>query len=286
MTVAFDLASAGIDVVRAGARTQVTFFNSASAGNRRFALFDMVQGHSLFPAELRFAFTLGGHVKLARGFDAAELTRWKFGFIQFMAHKQLRLIYLGRTQAEGHIEIDMGRSTGSSFLLDKFRNAPVPFFMAPSAGAELDGEVLFTMGDHPLLSVQQQLRNTRTGHINTLFRLDDERHAISSFVGQDPAGRFVHFANVEWFLSYSSAFQIVGGQVQAIAKLGGLRFNPVQLGRHPNAPTALQPPIANDVANNALRTSFLPGNPFRFDGLFYPPIAPENFVFELNPRKR
>jgi hypothetical protein len=285
MPVAFDLASAGIDVIRPGARTQVTFFTSTSAGNRKFALFDMVQGHSLFPDQIRFAFTLGGHVKLKTGFDAAELSRWKFGFIQFMAHKQLRLIYLGRTQAEGHIEIDMGRSIGSSFLLDKFKNAPMPFFMAPSASAELDGEIIFTMGDHPLLSVQQQLRNTKTGHINTLFRLDDERHAISTFVGQDPAGKFVHFASVEWFLSYNSAFKIVGGQVQAIAKLGGLRFNPVQRGAHPNAPTTLQPPIANDVAKNALKISFLPGSQFRFDGLFYPPSAPDNFIFELNPKK-
>jgi hypothetical protein len=104
-------------------------------------------------------------------------------------------------------------------------------------------------------------------------------------MGQDPGGKFVHLASVEWFLSYSSAFQIVGGQVQAIAKLGGLRFNPVQRGAHPNAPTALQPPIANDMANNALKISFLPGSPFRFDGLFYPPSAPDNFIFELNPKK-
>ena len=285
MAVAFDLTSAGIDIVRTGARTQVTFFRSQSAGNKKFALFDMVQGHSLFPSQLRFAFTLGGHVKLKAGFDPAELARWKFGFIQFMAHKKLRLIYLGRTAAEGHIEVDMGRSIGTGFLLDKFKNAPMPFFMPPNAGNELDGEVLFTMGDHPLLSVQQQLRNQKTGNINTLFRLDDERHAISSFVGQDPAGKIVHFASVEWTLGYSSAFKIVGGTVQPIERHGGLRFNPVQPGRHPGAPTALQPPIANDVAGNALKNSFQPGSPFRFDGLFYPPSAPDNFVFELNPKK-
>jgi hypothetical protein len=285
MAVAFDLTSAGIDIVRANARTQVTFFRSNSAGNKKFALFDMVQGHSLFPDQLGFAFTLGGHVKLKAGFDAAELARWKFGFIQFMAHKQLRLVYLGRTAAEGHIEIDMGRSIGTNFLLDKFRNAPMPFFMAPNAGNELDGEILFTMGDHPLLSVQQQLRNIKTGNLNTLFRLDDERHAISSFVGQDPTGKFVHFASVEWTLGYSSAFKSVNGTVQAIERHGGLRFNAVQQGAHPNAPKTLQPPIANDVAKNALKNSFLPGGPFRFDGLFYPPSAPDNFVFELNPKK-
>ena len=122
MAIAFDLASAGIDIVRANARTQVTFFKSKSAGNKKFVLFDMVKGHSLFPDKLGFAFTLGGHVKLKAGFDPAELARWKFGFIQFMAHKKLRLVYLGRTAAEGHIEIDMGRSIGTSFLLDKFKN--------------------------------------------------------------------------------------------------------------------------------------------------------------------
>lgn len=285
MAVAFDLTSAGIDIVRANARTQVTFFTSNSAGNKKFALFDMVQGHSLFPDQLRFAFTLGGHVKLKAGFDPAELARWKFGFIQFMAHKKLRLVYLGRTAAEGHIEIDMVRSIGTSLHLDKFKNAPIPFFMVPNAGNEIDGEVLFTMGDHPLLSVQQQLRNMKTGNVNTLFRLDDERHAISTFVGQDPTGKFVHFASVEWTLSYNSAFKIVNGTVQAMERHGGLHFNPVQQGAHPSVPTAPQPPIANDVARSALKNSFLPGSPFRFDGLFYPPSAPDNFVFELNPKK-
>jgi hypothetical protein len=285
MAVGFDLGTAGIDIVRTGARTQVTLFTSASAGHRKFALFDMVQGHSLFPDQIRFAFTLGGHVKLTAGFDVNELLRWKFSFIQMMAQKQLRLIYLGRTQAEGHIEVDMGRAIGTSFLLDKFKNAPVPFLMPPSTN-ELDGEVIFTMGDHPLLSVQQQLRNTKTGHLNTLFRLDDERHAISTFVGQDPTGKIVHFAHVEWFLSYDSDFQIVRGELTVKGKRGGLRFNPVQRGAHPRVPANPLPPIANDVAGRVLKESFIPGSKFRFDGLFYPPSAPENFIFDLNPKRR
>ncbi|MGA2405030.1 MAG: hypothetical protein ABSG91_25585 [Syntrophobacteraceae bacterium] len=285
MAVEFDLSTAGIDVVKAGATTQVTFFTSNAAGNPKFALFDMVKGHSLFPAQLTFAFTLGGHVKLKAGFNLNELLKWKFGFIQMMAHKQLQLIYLGRTQAEGHIAVDMGRVIGTSFLLDKFKNAPAPFFMPPS-GNELDGEVTFTMGDHPLLSVQQQLRNTKTGHLNTLFRLDDERHAISTFVGQDPTGKIVHFAHVEWFLSYDSDFQIVGGELKVKGHRGGLRFKPVQLGAHPSVPAKPLPPIANEVAGKALKEAFIPGSVFRFDGLFYPPSAPENFIFDLNPKPK
>jgi hypothetical protein len=46
------------------------------------------------------------------------------------------------------------------------------------------------------------------------------------------------------------------------------------------------PPLANEVAGKALKESFLPGSSFRFDGLFYPPSAPENFVFDVSPKSK
>ena len=70
MAVDFDLTTAAIDIDRDGARTQVTLFTSQSGGNKKFALFDMVRGHSLIEDQITFAFTFNGHVRLKAGFDS------------------------------------------------------------------------------------------------------------------------------------------------------------------------------------------------------------------------
>lgn len=285
MAVEFDLASATIAIDAAGANTQVNFFKSQSAGGRKFALFDMKRGHSFLQDGHGFAFTLEGTTKLKPGFDLNELKKWRFGFVQMAAAKKLRLIYLGRTQKEGHVEVDLGSDIGSNFILDKFEKSPVPFILPPNAD-ELDGEVSAKMGDHPFISVAHQLRNQKTGNLNTLFKLDYEMSFVSAWVGKDPTGKLVPFAHVEWTLSYDSEFQIVNGVVVARARHGGLRFSAVQRGGHPKIPADPKPPIANDVSRRALKADFLPGSKFRFDGLFYPPSAPDNFVFDVSPAGR
>ncbi len=285
MAVEFDMTSAGITIDAVGANTQVNFFKSQSAGGRKFALFDMKRGHSLLQGGHSFAFTLEGTTTLKAGFDINELKKWRFGFVQMAAVKKLRLIYLGRTQKEGHVEVDLGSDIGTSFVLDKLDKPPVPFIQPPTTD-EINGEVSAKMGDHPFISVAHQLRNQKTGNLNTLFKLDYGMNFVSAWVGKDPSGKLLPFAHVEWSLSYDSEFQVLNGIVVARAKHGGLRFSAVQKGGHPKVPADPRPPIANDIASRALKADFLPGSKFRFDGLFYPPSAPDNFVFDVSPAAR
>jgi hypothetical protein len=157
-------------------------------------------------------------------------------------------------------------------------------------GTEIDDEVLFTMGDHPLLSIEQKITNAKTGNANTLFKIDDDRRAVSIFVGIEPNGKTHHFAHLNWALKYNFEFRIVGGELAMRRNGSSFKTDPVVQGAPPDnatngVPAALlanpKPPIANDLARAGLVKAFAAGN-FRTDAAGYPVGAPDDFVFKVD----
>jgi hypothetical protein len=283
----FELPTAGIDVITAGVVPTATLVTN-TALNEDFAVLNLSSGFSTNPNNVRFAFNFLGHVKF-KG-TSNDLRGFEFGFIQFMAHRSGTVVYLGQQSSAGHILVNYGQLIGTTPILDAFPQSKLPFFTAPDF-IETGNEITTTMGDHPLFSLAQRLRNTTTGASNMLFRVSDVRRAVSIFSVRSPTKFIRHFAHVAWTLIYEFEFGVTNGDLFVRRNSSQFRADPVVLGSPGNntlaglaGPLAASrgPPLANDVAKAAL-AAFSPGNKGRQDLAGYPPGAPDDFVFKLQP---
>ena len=274
--VDFDMASASL-TIKDRPRTQMRVLKD---GGKEFAFFHLNIGDAPRPSDVRFGVNFDAEVTFKTPIDDNELKHWRFGFIQVAKVVRLNFTFLGRTPKEGHVTVDLGPQLNVGFVLDKTPSTPAPFINRPNAD-ELDGKAFSSMGDHPWINLHRQLRNTKTGFLNALFKVEHQDDFVATFVGISPSGRQVDFVHVEWTTRYDADFQVVDGVVVAGGRRGGVTFGEPKQGAHPSAPFNLRPPTANDRAAAAMKAGFKPRSSARFDGLFYPPSTPDNFIFDI-----
>src|SRR5262249_31989279 len=89
----------------------------------------------------------------------------------------------------------------------------------------------------------------------------------------------VHFAHVEWFLSYDSDFQIVGGKPTARGKRGLLRFQPLQRSAHPSVPAKPSPPICQRSVRQGVKGLLPARKHIQVRRTFLSTECPQKFCF-------
>lgn len=201
-----DTSSAGFKVitgqVNANAATDLITNRKVMAFNLRNG-FDFTQLN-----QTSHAFEMNGHVKVS--FDRTDNPRaLTFGIIQFMRQKQMRLVYAGRDESEGHIEIDELSALGSDFFHDRLdRQAGItPFVSIASQFDAGTGEVTCPFGDGPGSVVDEVVWNTSTNAKNFLFEATDAREAWTLLVVKNELGKFQVLSSLHWDVDYFARFQ-------------------------------------------------------------------------------
>jgi hypothetical protein len=271
--VRVNAASAGIDPVTGQAKTTVT--PNLGVGNS-VAVCNLTNGFDPDPNKVLWAFNFLGHVKVSLG-PVDSLAGWQFGFVQFMRHTFMGVFYAGRVKREGSVSVLIHPAIAPkpTFMLDVSPNTTRPFMWPPS-NAITQGEVDYTMGDHPVFAIDQRQHNFTTGVDNFLFHIVDVRDAYSIFTARDNSGRFQFLAHVHWDFRYDFKFQWRGGTA-SVAQDGSKIDLPTTQSVTLGAPTdpdvvpllnTLSPsmtPIVGDQARAALKASLVQPNPNRSD---------------------
>jgi hypothetical protein len=284
----FDTSNARITVVANEAKPRS---ESVHVATKKVVAYHLSRGSNGTNRPVLFAFDFSGEVDLKSG-TREELATFKFGFVQFGRQGIMQFVYQGRRPEEGHVVVDVGPLVGTSFLLDQHPSATQkPFYLDPSFNLTVvNGQQVVStdMGDHPFLSIEDTVPNTKTGFDNFLFAVADSRQFVSIFTAQRPDGTFVHFAHLQWFLTYSEKYRWKGGVIASKEENSSFRTEPVQVGPpKSNRDVQLEGllkqlgpslgPTYNDKSLGALRQAMTPGNPNRFDNSGRFPLSPADF---------
>jgi hypothetical protein len=265
--IVINTASAGIDPVAGQAVPALSIQPGALVP---MAVCNLTRNFSADPTKMKWAFDLNGHVKVSVG-PGENLSKHNFGFIQYIRHKFIGIFYAGRSSREGSVAIQP--DVGSSYMLDCSERTNRPFMWPTSENAVFDaGEVLATMGDHPVLSIGQTTNNPKSGLDNFLFHILDRRDVWSILTVQDPSGNFQHLAHVHWDLVYEFKFKWNAGK-PIVQNLSEFKMGTPAKGA-PSDPdltpifaslSATQTPIANEKVRAALKAALVPPNAGRTD---------------------
>jgi hypothetical protein len=165
------------------------------------------------------AWTAEGTVAVAAGpADQAELAKWHFGFIQFQKINGLTLYYNGQSRSQGgviiqaHIAPALSNSSGRDHA-DKDPNPP---WMRVGTAGNLTvdatkGVATAKVGDHPMLVAGTKQMNGKTGYMNYISQLVDDRSFVTAFVARDPQGVYQYLSYVEWNVVWNFTFTWRGG---------------------------------------------------------------------------
>jgi hypothetical protein len=174
------------------------------------------------------AWTAEGTVDVAAGpADQTELAKWHFGFIQFQKINALTLYYNGQSKSQGgiiiqaHIPPALSNSSGRDHA-DKDPNPP--WMRVNTAGnSTVDtnkGIATAKVGDHPMLVAGTKQMNGKTGYMNYLSQLVDNRSFVTAFVARDPQGVYRYLSYVEWTAVWNFTFTWRGGLPTALKVTG------------------------------------------------------------------
>ena len=189
--------------------------------------------------------------------NPAELKTLRFAFIQFQRIDTQILTFVGRTPADGQIDIRPAPSPNPA--LDSFL-AFTPFTNANVVPIKL-GVAEATMADHPAFKGSAMLVNNQTQANNFLFEMTDSRTFFTIFTAQEVATRKLqHLAHHSWELVYRFRLIWRSGTPQIFSNTSSLKPGPAKAGAPTDAAVAAllanpQPPFANDVTVRALQAA-------------------------------